>query len=415
MGLFIFLLLVILIIDVLVFAGLRPLFSKIIWKKRRGLILGYWTVSMIMFVVILLALLFRYQVPSYQMLALYYYAFTLFVIVMVAKIVLAVFIVCRWLLNAVLRMIGLKGSSLLYWIVPGSLIALILCGILSWGVIWGRFDFRVERIELSFENLPESFDGYTMVQISDLHLGSWWGVGGFLPRALKMAQLQKPDILFFTGDLVNIYADEITPYIPVLQQLSAPDGVFAVMGNHDYGRYFHWKNSKDSILNLQKIREGYADCGFRVLNNEAVFLVRGPDSIRLMGTENGSNLPFPQIAALPPEKVTNGDTIQMSDSLSIYNRYFHILLTHDPYFWSKHVVGKNIPLTLAGHSHGFQVQVKLGGRYWNPTARFYPFANGLYKEGNCLMYVNRGLGWIGFAGRLSVFPEITCIVLRKKR
>jgi len=386
--------------DVLIIRGMKPLYKAFTRRKRRLIRRIYLGTCLYMALILLLALLFRYRISSYPWLALYYYGFSVFVMLCVVKVLLTAFLVLRVLGNVLQGWLQRPPLPLSVVWVPALFLSLVVNVALLWGMLYGRFDYRVERLELSFEDLPEAFDGYQIVQISDTHLGSWWGIQGRLSPVMDIVQGLGPDLIVFTGDLVNNQGEEISPFMEMFRTLKAPDGQYAVPGNHDYGRYFRWKHPEDSLRNLQMIHDGYAACGFRLLRNEAVFLSRGGDSLMLIGTENGSRAPFPDIAYIP--------------SAAMHDRHYKILLTHDPWFWREKAVPAGIPLTLSGHSHGFQVSLRLGQKILNPLARFYPYSSGLFRESHSLMYVNRGLGWIGFAGRLSVFPEITQIILRKK-
>ena len=216
-----------------------------------------------------------------------------------------------------------------------------------------------------------------------------------------MANELNPDVIFFTGDLVNNYADETDGWLPLLSSLSAQMGTYSILGNHDYGLYREWPSEEAYAQNMTKLKQVQAEVGFRLLMNEQVPLERGGDRISLIGVENWGRPPFPQYGDL--KMAMKGADAQ-----------FKVLLSHDPDHWNEHVLGKeDIDLTLSGHTHGMQFGVNLGNRKWSPVSQRYPRWGGLYQEGNQYLYVNTGFGFIGFPGRVGMPPEITLLELRR--
>jgi uncharacterized protein len=270
-----------------------------------------------------------------------------------------------------------------------------------YGITFGGYDYRVEKQTLSFTNLPKSFKGLKIVQISDLHVGTLIGNEKRVERAINIVNSLKPDIILFTGDLVNNYAEELKSWQPVLEKLSAPMGKFSILGNHDYGNYYKWKSQEEKVENLKKIKEFHQLIGFRLMLNESIAITKDTaDTIYLIGIENWGKPPFPQYGdlKLAMQYVKNG--------------HFKILMSHDPSHWDHEVVDStNIDLTLSGHTHGMQFGFKIFGKWWSPIKHWYPKWQGLYEENGQYLYVNRGLGFIGLPGRIYMPPEITEITL----
>ena len=288
-----------------------------------------------------------------------------------------------------------------------SYLALIFGGIpflaLIYGMIKGAFHYQVKKVIIRSSNLPAGFQGFKMVQISDLHTGSFQ-TDKPLRKAVKLINEQHADVVFFTGDLVNNVADEVQPFIPVLGQLSGKLGVFSVLGNHDYGDYVRWPSSLSKIENLELLKHSHARMGWRLLLNENVVLERNGDKIALLGVENwGNRAGFPKYGKL--YKAYAGTE----------NIPFRILLSHDPSHWDGEV-NKNYPgidLMLSGHTHGMQFGINLPAFKWSPVQYVYKQWSGLYKKGTQYLYVNVGLGFLGYPGRVGFLPEITVFELQQ--
>lgn len=272
-----------------------------------------------------------------------------------------------------------------------------------YGVVKGRFDFRVIKKTLAFKNLPAAFEGLRVVQISDAHLGSFFENKKPVERAIKMINDLHPDVIVFTGDLVNNYAYEAEPWVQLFSALKAKHGKFSILGNHDYGDYGTWTNLEAKQNNLEKLKYIHAQMGFDLLLNQHRVLSKNGENIALIGVENWGVPPFPQ----------HGD---LNKAKSFTDGYaFKILLSHDPSHWDA-VVLKNhsdIDLTLSGHTHGMQFGIELGKIKWSPVKYRYPRWAGLYEQGKQLLYVNRGFGYIGFPGRVGIAPEITELTLTR--
>jgi len=283
----------------------------------------------------------------------------------------------------------------------GSGIAFML---ILYGITLGRFSFRIRRIRLSFNNLPKAFDGLKVIHISDLHAGSLLGNQRRYLKAVSMINKEKPDVIFFTGDIVNEFSGELDGWENILGQLHAEDGKFSVLGNHDYGDYYPWKKEEEKQDNIRKIIDREVKMGFRVLLNESVPIFKNGQEIRILGVENWGLPPFKQYGRL--EKALAGTE----------NSTFRILLSHDPSHWEAEVTGKtSIDLTLSGHTHGFQFGIRTRRFRWSPVKWLYPRWEGLHRIGNQHLYINTGLGYIGFPGRIGISPEITVINLLKSK
>ena len=297
-------------------------------------------------------------------------------------------------------------------VIPRSYIsgfmAMLLSGLIilafNYGVLFGRYQFKTHHVVLEYENLPDSFDGFRMAQISDMHLGTFDQMKRF-QKGLNKLQALQPDLILFTGDMVNSTADEALPYIENFKALHAPYGKFSILGNHDYGDYYRWESPQAKDANLSKLEDIETDMGFKMLDNEHVVLHKNGDSIILAGVENWGLPPFPQ----------HGDLSKALEGISAQN--FTVLLSHDPTYWSEKIINSPTPvaLTLSGHTHGMQFGIEAGKFRWSPVKYRYADWAGLYTNGDSKLYVNRGFGSIGYPGRVGIWPEITIIELRKKK
>lgn len=285
--------------------------------------------------------------------------------------------------------------------------AFVIGGLTLGGFLWGinnRYRYHVRRLKLSFDNLPASFKGMKIVQISDIHSGSFDNHEA-VAKGAELVMKEQPDIIFFTGDLVNNKADEIEPYKDIFAKLSAPMGIYSTLGNHDYGDYIEWPNNEVKKQNLDTLKQSHADMGWKLMMNEHKVLERGGDKIAIVGIENwGAKAGFPKY----------GDMKQAYNGLAEQNIPFKILLSHDPSHWSAEVTKEytDIDLTLSGHTHGMQFGVEIPGIFkWSPVKFVYEHWAGLYNTGKQHLYVNRGFGFLGYPGRVGILPEITVIEL----
>jgi len=284
----------------------------------------------------------------------------------------------------------------------GLTIAALPFGIGLMGIVRGRFNFSVFKEKVSFAHLPAAFDGLKIIHISDLHIGSFPLGNKAVTQAIDTINELKPDLILFTGDLVNDTADEAQPWLTTLSKLQAKYGKFSVLGNHDYGDYINWETPAAKQANADAIKQLHADMGFELLLDQNKLIEKEGESIRLIGIENWGTGRFPKYGILE-------NALKGTDEHEV-----QILLSHDPSHWDEQVLNKTkIDLALAGHTHGFQLGIEIPGVKWSPAKFRYPRWAGLYKENNQYLYVNRGFGYIGYAGRVGIPPEITEITLTK--
>lgn len=299
--------------------------------------------------------------------------------------------VVRWLTGKYYQLLFLNGLLLICL----SIILVVLSGIFI-----GKNNIRIEKHELYFDNWPNQLDGFTIVHISDIHLGSFAGNTSLISKTVDNVNHLNPDLLLFTGDLVNNFSAETKGFEPFLQQLSARFGKFAIQGNHDYGDYSSWPDSTEKVNNLEQIRQAMTNAGFRLLLNESEKVLAKDTSFTVIGVENWGHPPFPQYADL------------ISAMKNVPQNTFKILLTHDPAHWQSVIVPEtDIDLTLSGHTHGAQFGLKIAGIEFSPMYFIQKHWGGMYELEHQKLYVNRGLGTIGFPGRIDMRPEITVLTL----
>ncbi|MBU0472672.1 MAG: metallophosphoesterase [Bacteroidetes bacterium] len=285
-------------------------------------------------------------------------------------------------------------------------VGFIMAGIpfisIIYGIGWGRFNFIVRKSNLFFKNLPNEFNGFKIVQISDFHLGSFLSSKDKVEEIVELVNEQNPDLILFTGDLVNNVASEVEPFIPTLSKLKAKYGMYSILGNHDYGEYVHWNTIEKKNENLAQLIKYEEQIGFKMLLNSSANISFGEASFSLIGVENWGLPPFPQYGNL------NKALENVNDNS------FKILMSHDPTHWDAEVTNKtNIDLTLSGHTHGAQFGIEIPGWRWSPVNLRYKQWGGIYKNNNQMLNVNTGIGFIGFPGRIGMPPEVGLITLRK--
>jgi hypothetical protein len=271
-----------------------------------------------------------------------------------------------------------------------------------YAIFKSAYRFKIHRVEVHSKDLPSNFDGLKIVHISDLHVGSFSYRYRILEKVVHLINDLDADLILFTGDLVNNYAWELKGWDQVLNKLSAKKGKFAVLGNHDYGDYSPWISEEAKKENFEEIKNFYQKIDFQLLLNASEVLTEDNQSIGILGVENWGLSPFRQDGDL--EKAYK----------NVKNLPFTILLSHDPSHWDAEVIDKTeIDLTLSGHTHGMQAGIKIMGKQWSPIQYKYKRWAGLYAHKKQYLYVTRGLGWLGFPGRMGMRPEITLIELKK--
>ncbi|WP_246011942.1 metallophosphoesterase [Chryseotalea sanaruensis] len=280
--------------------------------------------------------------------------------------------------------------------------AAIPFGTMAYGIISGAHDYRIKRVTLRLPNLPQSFDGIKIGHISDIHSGSFFNKTA-VKGGVEMLMNEKPDAIFFTGDLVNNESEEVKDYINIFDKLKAPLGVYSVTGNHDYGDYKKWASAEAKRKNFSDLMAAHKQMNFDLLMNENRFLQIGTDKIAVIGIENWGGGGFAKYGKLDEAyRNTNEAAVKL-------------LLSHDPSHWDAQVKKdyQDIDLMFSGHTHGFQFGVEIGDFKWSPSQYAYKQWAGLYSEGNQHLYVNRGFGYIGYPGRIGMPPELTILELKR--
>ncbi len=271
-----------------------------------------------------------------------------------------------------------------------------------YGMMRGKYNYKVIKHTLYFEDLPNAFDGYKLTHLSDIHSGSFDDKEK-IAYGIDLINEQASDVILFTGDIVNNTADEMIPWIPLFNKLKAADGKYAVLGNHDYGEYVRWKTPEEKERNFQDIKDIHPKIGFNLLLNESVYIEKGNEKIALVGVENwGTRFKKAGDLNVASSKINKDD--------------FKILMSHDPSHWEQEVKthATNFHLTLSGHTHGMQFGIEIPGIKWSPVQYIYKHWAGVYKELGKYINVNRGFGFLAFPGRIGIWPEITVITLKKK-
>ncbi|TXD82414.1 metallophosphoesterase [Subsaximicrobium wynnwilliamsii] len=283
-----------------------------------------------------------------------------------------------------------------------GLAAIPFAGLL-YGMYKGKYRFRVLDYTLHFEDLPEAFDGYRITQISDIHSGSFDNHKK-IQYGVDLIKAQKSDVILFTGDMVNNKTTEMLPWVDMFSQLKAPDGVYSVLGNHDYGDYIDWPSPAAKAQNIADLVQLQKDLGFDILLNESRFIERDGQRIAIMGVENWGKGGFKKAGDLQKTK----ENVASND--------FKILMTHDPSHWEEEVLPDDyhFHLTLSGHTHGMQFGIEIPGWIkWSPIKWRYKQWAGIYKELGQYINVNRGFGYLGYPGRVGIWPEVSVITLKK--
>ncbi|MDN6279667.1 MAG: metallophosphoesterase [Psychroflexus sp.] len=274
---------------------------------------------------------------------------------------------------------------------------------LIYGMFQGKYNFKVLTYELAFEDLPEAFDGYQITQISDIHSGSF-NNREKVKYAVDLINKQKSDALMFTGDLVNSVASEMDDWKDVFGEIKAKDGIYSILGNHDYGDYYKWEDPKDKEENFENLLKVQKEMGWQMLRNEHAFIRKDDAKLAIVGVENWGKGRFKKA----------GDIDKACDGLTKDD--FKIVLSHDPSYWDKilHNHKKNLHLTLSGHTHGMQFGIEIPGWFkWSPIQYKYKQWAGIYQFEENFINVNRGFGYLAYPGRVGIWPEITVIKLKK--
>ena len=360
-----------------------------------------WTFYLSVLVFILLILAFWISPIAHWTPFLRVYGYGLILVVISLKIVLASLLFLQFLASkiSVLK----KFSSPKCWFRGSMWILALALVVMLYGTVYEAFNLRVRRVEVQTEAVPKAFDGYRIVQFSDMHIGSQvWEF--YVRRLVDSINAQNPDIVVFTGDMLNFYTEEIVPFIPLFSKIQAKDGVFAVLGNHDYGGYLNWRTPQDSIDNLQRLIDIYHSMGWRVLLNEHVWLHRGEDSIALAGVENYSSPRTRRWKNL-------ANTQQALEGVSPTD--FIVMLSHNPEHFRRELKPyfPHVNLTLAAHSHGGQIAIGIRNFKFSISNFAMRYWRGLYQIGDQFLHVDTGSGFNILPFRVNMPPSISVITL----
>ncbi len=404
--------LIVFAIDYYSFKGLHKIKCELSKTTKNVFYSLFWSIPVIMIATLFILLTFRDSVdPAEGMIYFHYFSGT-FLLFYIPKLLFIffnflddLFHLGKYLIQKIKHVKskkaeGVKISRSTFLTRAGIVIAGIPFLSIMYGIGWGRFNFIIRKSNLYYPNLPKEFDGFKIAQISDFHLGSFIGNEDKVEEVVNLINKQRPDLVVFTGDLVNDIALEIEPFSQILSKLKAKYGMYSVLGNHDYGEYFKWSSQEEKRKNFEKTIKSEEEIGFRMLMNSSAKISIGESSISLIGVENWGLPPFPQYGDL-------NKALQNIDDAS-----FKILLSHDPTHWDEEVVEKtNIDLTLSGHTHGAQFGIEIPGWRWSPVNLRYKQWGGVYKKGRQVLNVNTGIGFIGFPGRVGIPPEVGLITL----
>ncbi|MBB2149230.1 metallophosphoesterase [Pedobacter gandavensis] len=295
------------------------------------------------------------------------------------------------------------GSRSVYWVEFGLALFFITILIFLYGIIKGKYAYRIIKHTLFFDELPEQFDGFLITQISDVHAGSFKNAKA-VQKGIDLIKAQNSDLFVFTGDLVNNKAEEIVPWMGHFSQVKARHGQFSILGNHDYGDYIKWETEAAKQANLEALKKHHAEMGYRLLLDEHVRIEKNGQHIILAGVENWG--------------IGFGERGDLKKALQEVNPDdFKVLLSHDPTHWDAEVKKwpSKIQLTLSGHTHGMQFGIEAFGIKWSPVKYRYAHWAGITSANGRYLNINRGFGFLGFSGRVGIWPEITVIELKKTR
>jgi len=388
------------VMDLYAFRGIHHLLGSVPQDKSLFTLI-YWGITLIMFAALLWAgsRFQKMRDPS------------LFFPVMVIMGIFLMLYVPKLLFNSVqllsdftgliIRLFHGRENTVRNWFLwPGAAIGILLFVSFGLGMIRGRTHVKIFREQIGLETLPPSFNGLKIVQLSDIHLAGFYNQPDHIRNVVKQVNRLGADLILFTGDMVHNFSEEMDPFITIFNQLSAPLGKLAILGNHDYGHYFAWESEQAERANLERVKDQIRAAGFDLLLNEHRTLSLNGDSLEIVGVENWGKPPFPQ----------EGDLVKAMEGSS--PGLMKILLSHDPSHWNLKVKGREpIALTLSGHTHGMQFGIEIGKFRWSPSRWTYKQWAGLYRENGQYLYVNRGLGYTGFPGRVGIRPEITLLTL----
>jgi uncharacterized protein len=399
------------ILDIYVFQAIKFVSQSAGSRTKLIIYITYWSISIIAVLTLLLLPYLNLESWNKSFRAV---LFAIIIALFFSKLIAAIFLLIddirrllEWTANKVTSKPAAEDvydgekitrSNFLSWlglVAGGGILASLMYGFSN------KYNYRVRRVPLQFSNLPPAFKGLKVVQLSDIHSGSFSNRQAVQKGVEQVMQL-KPDLILFTGDLINNKAEEMEQFQDIFNQLKAPMGIYSVLGNHDYGEYVKWNSVQERVDNFNQLKEVHRNLGWKLMLNENAIIEKDGEQIALLGVENWSaKARFPKYGDL--NKAYSG-TEQIP---------FKILLSHDPSHWDAQVVKdfSDIDLMLSGHTHGMQFGIDIPGLKWSPVQYVYKQWAGLYENRNQKLYVNRGFGFLGYPGRVGVLPEITLIQL----
>lgn len=361
-------------------------------------ILSFWSITIILFVwfIVNAFVSFHKIAPIFRK-----YSIMGFQLIYVSKIVGIILLILASIIVLLISFLIPINTIILSYI--GLVTSLGMVVILPYGIMFNKHNYQIEDIDIPIENLHRDLEGLRIVHISDIHIGTGYEKSGIL-KGINLINELKPDIIFFTGDLVNNRSNEFIPYVELFRLLKSKLGIFSVLGNHDYGDYVVWKSTDAKQRNLQQLISLQEEIGWKVLINENQLTRVGDAQVAIIGVENYSaKMRFPKYGDL------NAATQSIQDA------HLKLLLSHDPSHWRYEILPhfQDIDITFSGHTHGMQFGIKLGRWLWSPVQYVYKEWAGLYQQGYQYLYVNRGFGVLGYPGRIGMLPEITKITLTR--
>jgi len=398
------------VLDLYIFQAIKVVASTSP-KIRLTIFIVYWVLAGLSLTVLILLPYINYENWPRSVRT---YIFAIIVGLFFSKLVASLFLMlddirrgCMWILGKLFSnpsvqitesAEGITRSTFMSWLAlaaGGGLLGTLMYGFNN------KYRYHVNRLKLNYDNLPKAFKGLKIIQISDIHSGSFMDKQA-VQKGIDKIMKENPDLILFTGDLVNDRSTEMKDYMDVFNQLKAPLGVYSILGNHDYGDYVRWESREAKTANLERLKQVHGELGWRLLMNEHVVLEKAGEQIALLGIENWSSKGrFPKYGKMS-EAYPGTEKIP-----------FKILMSHDPSHWEGEILSiyKDIDLMLAGHTHGMQFGLEIPGFKWSPVQYVYKQWAGLYESDAQKLYVNRGFGFIGYPGRVGILPEITVLEL----
>lgn len=363
-------------------------------KKHKVFRIILWIFGFILIPVMFFLYIWPGDVRESKMYALYYLFNGILILDFISKIPLSLFYAFSFFYS--------KGHRRNVVNNMGIVLSVCIAVTISYGMIVGKNELVVKQVDLEFNNLPKAFDDYIIVQFSDIHLGSFIGSHKLLNKLKERTDKINPDLIFFTGDLVNNFSSELSGFETIFSKISKNGNSYSILGNHDYGNYSRWNSEMEKEENFETLTRSHRNFGFDLLRNTHRVIHAGSDSIFLIGVENWGHPPFPQYARLD------------SAMQHIPDDAFEILLTHDPAHWESQIAGKeNIELSLSGHTHGLQFGAITAGIPFSLSYFVRQNWGGLYQTGENILYVNTGLGTVGIPWRIDMQPELTLLNLKR--